>query len=59
MIQCTNVLNATLQERRSESCIYDSFRNRTSVKVVESGKEIRSVTATFSDGKQLGSIVKV
>ncbi|EEL89113.1 Wall associated protein [Bacillus cereus] len=59
MIQCTNVLNATLQEGRSESCIYDSFRNRTSVKVVESGKEIKSVTATFSDGKQLGSIVKV
>jgi hypothetical protein len=59
MIQCTNVLNARLQDGRSESCIYDSFRNRISVKVVESGKEIKSVTATFSDGNQLVSIVKV
>ncbi|MGG5739775.1 MULTISPECIES: Wall associated protein [Bacillus cereus group] len=59
MIQCTNVLNATLQDGRSKSCIYDSFRNRISVKVVESGKEIKSVTATCSDGKQFGSIVKV
>ncbi|OOR03865.1 Wall associated protein [Bacillus mycoides] len=56
---CANVLNATLQNGRSKSCTYDSFRNRISVKVVENGKEIKSVTATFSDGNQLVSIVKV
>ncbi|WP_274606754.1 MULTISPECIES: hypothetical protein [unclassified Bacillus (in: firmicutes)] len=38
---------------------YDNFRNRTIVKVVENGKEIKFVTVTFSNGKQLVSIVKV
>ncbi|MGC8295982.1 RHS repeat-associated core domain-containing protein, partial [Bacillus paranthracis] len=32
---------------------YDGFGNRTSVKVVENGKETKSIAATFNDGNQL------
>ncbi|MFJ1118011.1 RHS repeat-associated core domain-containing protein, partial [Bacillus thuringiensis] len=37
----------------TKSYTYDGFGNRTSVKVVENGKETKSIAATFNEGNQL------
>nr|WP_313897554.1 RHS repeat-associated core domain-containing protein [Bacillus cereus group sp. BfR-BA-01331] len=47
------LLNETLPNGTSKSYTYDGFRNRTSVKVVENGKETKSIAATFNEGNQL------
>ncbi|QWH13740.1 type IV secretion protein Rhs [Bacillus mycoides] len=47
------LLNETLPNGTSKSYTYDGFGNRTSVKVVENGKETKSIAATFNEGNQL------
>ncbi len=47
------LLNEALPNGTSKSYTYDGFGNRTSVKVVENGKETKSIAATFNDGNQL------
>ncbi|SCC02414.1 RHS repeat domain-containing protein [Bacillus mycoides] len=44
------LLNEALPNGTSKSYTYDGFGNRTSVKVVENGKETKSIAATFNDG---------
>ena len=48
-----SILNEILPNGTSKSYTYDGFGNRTSVKVVENGKETKSIAATFNDGNQL------
>ncbi|GAB6452645.1 hypothetical protein bcgnr5390_54410 [Bacillus luti] len=40
------ILNETLPNGISKSYTYDGFENRLSVKVVENGKETKSIAAT-------------
>ncbi|AAS40136.1 MULTISPECIES: RHS repeat domain-containing protein [Bacillus] len=48
-----SILNEALPNGTTKSYTYDGFGNRTSVKVVENGKETKSIAATFNDGNQL------
>nr|WP_255298633.1 RHS repeat domain-containing protein [Bacillus wiedmannii] len=48
-----SILNETLPNGTTKSYTYDGFGNRTSVKVVENGKETKSIAATFNEGNQL------
>ncbi|PEW11686.1 hypothetical protein CN440_14045 [Bacillus cereus] len=47
------LLNEALPNGTTKSYTYDGFGNRTSVKVVENGKETKSIAATFNEGNQL------
>ncbi|PEM49507.1 DNRLRE domain-containing protein [Bacillus wiedmannii] len=47
------LLQETLPNGTTKSYTYDGFGNRTSVKVVENGKETKSIAATFNEGNQL------
>ncbi|WP_096478389.1 aureocin A53 family class IId bacteriocin [Bacillus anthracis] len=47
------LLNEVLPNGTTKSYTYDGFGNRTSVKVIENGKETKSIAATFNEGNQL------
>ncbi|MFE7916035.1 RHS repeat-associated core domain-containing protein, partial [Bacillus mobilis] len=48
-----SILNETLLSGTTKPYTCGGFGNRTSVKVVENGKETKSIAATFNEGNQL------
>lgn len=48
-----SILNETLSNGTSKSYTYEEFGNCTRLKVVENGKETKSIAATFNEGNQL------